>query len=536
MPNGPWRRWSPRPRPNPIRRNAAALAHPPHGYRQPMTTFAPNPASGDLQQPYCLADWQRGYQSQRQETAYWLEASEIVGDLPPALTGTLFRNGPALFERGGRSVQHPFDGDGMVAAVTFTAGRVHFANRFVRTAGFVAEEQAERFLYRGVFGTPKPGGWLANAFDFRVKNIANTNVIYWGGKLLALWEAAAPHRLEPETLATLGLEDFQGLLGPDDAFSAHPRVDPESRLDGGQPCLVNFAIRPGLSTAIALYEFDSQGQLRRQQTQTVPGFAFIHDFAITPRYALFLQNPVTFNPLPFALGWRGAAECIRFQAQQPTQLWVIPRDPQAGEPVRTLAVQAGFIFHHANAWELADGRLGLVSICYPDFPEVEPGADFRAVNFAALPPGQLWRFTFDLATGTVERQRLLERCCEFPTLHPAWVGREARYLYLGVAHQAQGNAPLQGLLKLDGATGDRQDYSFAPRGYASEPVFVPRPGAIAEDEGWVLQLVYDAQRDRSEVAIFDAQRLAQGPQARLLLRDRLPYGLHGCWTSQTFVR
>ncbi|NJO20045.1 MAG: Apocarotenoid-15,15'-oxygenase, partial [Spirulinaceae cyanobacterium RM2_2_10] len=55
--------------------------------------------------PYNRQDWQRGYQSQRHETDYWLEADEIVGEIPAALSGTLFRNGPALFERGGQSVQ-----------------------------------------------------------------------------------------------------------------------------------------------------------------------------------------------------------------------------------------------------------------------------------------------------------------------------------------------------------------------------------------------------------------------------------------------
>jgi all-trans-8'-apo-beta-carotenal 15,15'-oxygenase len=88
------------------------------------------------------------------------------------------------------------------------------------------EQKAGKILYRGVFGTQKPGGLLANAFDFKLKNIANTNVIYWGGKLLALWEAADPYRLDPYTLETLGKEHFNGVLSEGEAFGAHPRFDP----------------------------------------------------------------------------------------------------------------------------------------------------------------------------------------------------------------------------------------------------------------------------------------------------------------------
>ncbi|NEO28088.1 MAG: Apocarotenoid-15,15'-oxygenase, partial [Kamptonema sp. SIO4C4] len=80
-------------------------------------------------QPYNIKDWQRGYESQRQEAAYWLE--NIEGTVPTDLNGTLFRNGPGLLDINGQSIQHPFDGDGLVCAFTFDRGRVYFRNRYV---------------------------------------------------------------------------------------------------------------------------------------------------------------------------------------------------------------------------------------------------------------------------------------------------------------------------------------------------------------------------------------------------------------------
>lgn len=55
-----------------------------------------------------------------------------------------------------------------------------FRNRFVKTKEFLEEQKAGKMLYRGVFGSQKPGGWLANLFDLKIKNIANTNVLHWG--------------------------------------------------------------------------------------------------------------------------------------------------------------------------------------------------------------------------------------------------------------------------------------------------------------------------------------------------------------------
>ncbi|MEW6493484.1 MAG: carotenoid oxygenase family protein [Cyanobacteriota bacterium] len=479
--------------------------------------------------PYERNEWKKGYQSQPNEYDYWID--EIEGEIPAALHGTLFRNGPGLLDINGQRIHHPFDGDGMICAIAFDNGRAYFRNRFVRTEGFVAEQKAGKILYRGVFGTQKPGGWLANAFDVKLKNIANTNVIYWGDKLLALWEAAEPHGLDPKTLETFGKDYLNGVIGEGDAFAAHPRIDPSCDRNAGAPVLVNFAIKAGLSSTITIYEFDQAGKLLQRQARSVPGFAFIHDFVITPNYYLFFQNPVSFNPIPFALGIRGAGECVKFEPDKPTRIVVIPRHSQA--PMQFLETQAGFVFHHANAFE-QDGKVYIDSICYDKLPEVEPESDFRNVEFEALAPGQLWRFTLDLNEETVQRQLLEERCCEFPYVHPNHVGRPYRYLFMGAAHSSTGNAPLQAILKLDVTTGEEQLWSAAPKGYVSEPIFVPRPDSNQEDDGWVLTVVYDSSKHRSDVVILDARDLNRGPVARLHLKHHIPYGLHGSWTPNVF--
>ena len=503
-----------------------------------MPELTSPPASNRATASYSREDWQRGYASQPQEMEGWID--DMDGVLPPELSGTIFRNGPGLTDVNGTPLAHPFDGDGMICRFSFKDGRAHFSNRYVRTEGYVAEQEAGRILYRGVFGTQKPGGFLGNAFDLRLKNIANTHVIHWGGKLLALWEAAEPHALDPTTLETLGLDDLDGVLRPGDAFAAHPRIDPGpaagrwSDNAAGERRLVNFSVKAGLSTTITIYEFDEAGALQTKHAHSVPGFAFLHDFAITPNYCIFFQNPVTFNPLPFVFGVRSAAQCIAFDASQPTRAIVIPRDPAAGA-VRVLETPPCFVFHHANAFETADGKILVDSIAYESFPSVDSDADFRDVDFNTLPAGQLWRYTLDLASGSARSQLLEGRCCEFPSLHPNAVGQPYRYVYLGVAHHPTGNAPLQGVLKIDLETGERSLWSAAPRGFAAEPLFVPRPGGAAEDDGWVIVTIYNAAKHISEVVILDAQAIAAGPITTLRLPQHVPYGLHGSYTPLCFI-
>ncbi|BAY24956.1 Retinal pigment epithelial membrane protein [Calothrix sp. NIES-2100] len=488
--------------------------------------------SAILETSYNRIDWQGGYESLYQEFDYWID--DIEGQIPGELQGTLFRNGPGLLDINGQRIHHPFDGDGMISRISFVNGRAHFRNRYVRTEDYIAEQKAGKILYRGVFGTQKPGGWLANIFDFKFKTLANTNVIYWGSKLLALWEAAEPHRLDPHTLETLGREYFNGVLSTGEAFSAHPRLDPSCQQDNGAPCLVNFSIQPGLSTKITIFELNPAGEIIRKHAYSVPGFCFIHDFVITANYCIFFQNPVSFNPLPMALGIRAAGECIKFNPHQPTRVIVIPRNPRGKEDIKILETQSGFVFHHVNAFEVGD-KIVIDSICYDALAEVEPQSDFRQVNFEANAPGQLWRFKLQLQNGTVERKLLESRCCEFPSINPANVGHQYRYLYIGAAHAETGNAPLQAILKIDLDSGEKQLWSAAPRGFMGEPIFVPRPGSEREDDGWLLALVYDAAHHRSDVVILDARDLNKGAIARLHLKHHIPYGLHGSFTSEVFV-
>jgi carotenoid cleavage dioxygenase len=66
-------------------------------------------------------------------------------------------------------------------------------------------------------------------------------------------------------------------------------------------------------------------------------------------------------------------------------------------------------------------------------------------------------------------------------------------------------------------------------------VFVPRPDAVAEDDGWLLSYVHDATRDASELVVLDARDLSEPPLARVALPQRVPYGFHGDFVPDTDV-
>ena len=177
-----------------------------------MESTAPHPVTvAPAVDRFERSEWASAFRNVEQELTD-VSLTPVRGTIPPDLVGTLYRNGPGRLERNGQRVHHPFDGDGMITALRFQEGAVALSNRFVRTAGWQEEEAAGKVLYRGVFGSQKPGGPLANAFDLRLKNIANTGVVQLGDQLLALWEAAEPHALDPRTLETHGISRLGGVL------------------------------------------------------------------------------------------------------------------------------------------------------------------------------------------------------------------------------------------------------------------------------------------------------------------------------------
>ena len=488
-------------------------------------TVAPSVASG-----YDRADWASAFRNVGVELD-GVELTAARGSIPPQLSGTLYRNGPGRLERGGQWVHHPFDGDGMITALRFAGGKATLRNRFVRTEGWLAEEQAGRFVYRGVFGTQKPGGVTANAFDLRLKNIANTHVVRLGDQLLALWEAAEPHALDPDTLETRGLSRLGGLLKKGEAFSAHPRFEPGHQ--GNAPRMVTFGVKAGPSSTVRLMEFDTDsGRLIAERRDSFKGFAFLHDFAITPNWAVFLQNAVAFNPLPYVMGQKGAAQCLASKPGEAGQFWLIPRPGRQGAAGRPIQVPApeGFVFHHLNAFEdEASGELVVDSIFYDDFPSIGPETDFREIDFDTIPAGRLQRCRINPATGAVSTELLEQRCCEFAMVNPDRQGLPARYAWMAVAGRERGNDPLQAIEKLDLISGQRHVWSAAPRGFVSEPIMVPKPDAAAEDDGWVLVPVWNGARCASDLVILNASDLSE--QAVVELPLAIPYGLHGSWAA-----
>jgi all-trans-8'-apo-beta-carotenal 15,15'-oxygenase len=450
----------------------------------------------------------------------------VEGAVPEGLSGVLYRNGVGRIEVHGTPQMHPFDGDGMVSRFALSQGQVHYRNRWVRTREFLEEERAGRMLYRG-FGTNIPGGFFANAFRMRFKNAANTSVVYHGGKLLALWEAGQPHRLDPESLRTLERHDYGGALSnrdtlmgrifaPEKPFSAHPKIDPRT----GE--MFNFGLVIGPRIELLVHRIDPRGELRETRRVRLDEPCFMHDFVLTERFAIFFATPIKFDLSRALSGLSTPVESIRRDRRRRTQIIVVPR--VGGEPRRFDAQDGFFLFHYFNAYESGE-RLIIDGCRMEDF---QGGTidlrDPEAVRGAMFEPAFSTRWTVDLGSGEVRARRLHPMGMELPRIDDRFCTRAHRALYATARTRPDGPPLLNGLARLDPETGEAVVRDLFPD-LPGEPVLLP--GGPGEGQGWLASVVYRGASRRGELWLLDAQSL--DTVARLEMPHHLPPGFHGSW-------
>jgi carotenoid cleavage dioxygenase-like enzyme len=85
-------------------------------------------------------------------------------------------------------------------------------------------------------------------------------------------------------------------------------------------------------------------------------------------------------------------------------------------------------------------------------------------------------------------------------------------------------------------TGVEERYPFDDGVYGSETAMAPRPGATAEDDGYLVTLTTDMNDDRSYCLVFDAARVPDGPVCKLALPERISSGTHSTWAAGAELR
>jgi carotenoid cleavage dioxygenase len=443
-----------------------------------------------------------------------LTAATVRGRFPDAVTGTLYRVGPAGHEVGGQRYHHWFDGDGMAHRFVIEGREVRHQGRYVATAKRTRETRAGRRLIEG-FGTAFAGSEPLSSPDDM--NVANISMLPIGGDLLALWEGGSATRLDPRTLATRGLKTWRADLAGV-PFSAHPKVDPDGTV-------WNFGVSAS-NGLLVLYEIAPDGALRRADARPVSHLPMIHDFAVTDRHLVFLMPPLVYD----AARKQAGASFLDAHVWRPELgMRALVIDKKDWKRQQMLTLPAGFLFHLGNAWEEQTAGGTVIHVDYvraPDASSLFTGTrELMRGRYVRGAHAKLTVARLDLGTGRATQIEWPTQA-EFPRIDPRRVGLRHRQV-IHAAEPIDGRPLWSAVARTDVESGASQRFCYGPQALVEEHVVVPD----GERPGWVLGTTLDYAQGRTVLSCFAADALADGPVAQATLPYALPLGLHGTFVA-----
>lgn len=438
---------------------------------------------------------------------------EVVGTLPDDLSGHFLRVGPNPVYVFSEEAYHTFDGDGMIHAIEFANGTAKYRNRYVQNEGFKLEQQRGDWVYKGMNSmldpTPSrvPDGSPTN------KNLANTAFAYHNNTLYALHEPSQPTVINLPDLETVGPTDFGGKLTH--PFTAHPKVDRRS----GEMMTYGYSFQPPY---VSYSVIDKNGELVHSTSVTVSKPVFMHDFAVSEKYSLFLDFPITLD-IERALS---GGPALDFEPEHGSRIGVMPRHG-TDEDVRWFPVKTGVVIHTANAWD--DGDEVVIQASRSKTADIA-GAGTSEGNNLADNQGMLYEWRINLVTDEVNERQLSDLPCDFTRVNDEYACHPTRYVYAGVFNPTR-PFTFDGVMKYDNETDTTISYMFGGECHGGEAVFAPRDNAQAEDDGYLICFVHDEADNESACVVIDAQNVSEGPVATIKMPFRVPYGFHAGWVS-----
>lgn len=433
---------------------------------------------------------------QRQE--YEAHDLHVEGEIPQQLNGALLRIGPNPIQVKNPKIHHWFVGDGMIHALRLQQGQaLYYKSRYVG-----ADEVQQKLKRPRIQGESRG-----------VASAVNTNIIAFAGKIWALVEAGA---LPIEVDAELNSQRHQLLEDQQDfPFTAHPHIDP---VTGDIHAVCYDAL---VRDKVFYLHFNAQGKLKHHVDIPVQHGPMIHDCAITQSHVLILDLSVNFS---LQSAFKGSLLPYAFNPKHQARIGLLPFQGQA-QDIQWFELEPCFIFHVANAFDLANGDVVLDAVVHSKalVDSIQGPIEDQDIG--------LERFTFERASGQVKRQILSTQKQEFPRINEAYTGREHRYIYsISFAEFDNPSAVRTNVLLChDVKLGTTAEYALEDTWVSGEVIFVARDHAQAENDGWLMAYVHALDSSPSKVLIWQADAITAGPIATIHLPVRVPLGFHANW-------
>ncbi|KAL7390092.1 hypothetical protein ABVT39_014798 [Epinephelus coioides] len=502
-------------------------------------------------------------------------SAKVEGTIPTWINGNFLRNGPGKFEFGNTHYNHWFDGMAMLHRFHINQGQVTYMSRFLKSDAYLMNSEKNRIMMSefGTLAMPDPCKNFFLRFLSRFEMIkptdnASVSFVKYKGDYYVSTETNFMHRVNPENLETLQQVDWSKFIAVNGA-TAHPHYDPDG---------TTYNMGNSYGPKGALYNIIRVPPEKKDATETLEGAkvlcsivpvnkshpSYYHSFAMSENYIVFIEQPIKMDLLKIVTcNLRGKAlnEGIYWDPKLETIFHVINKHTGEVSAVKYHA-KAMATFHQINAFE-EDGFL-IVDLCCQDDGEAinnyllqnlrKSGEALDEVyNTLSRPLPRRFVLPLNVNHDTPANQNLNKRSSstatcvklskekvfcqhedlhgddlyeygglEFPQINYGKYNTQPyRYFYgCGFRHLVGDS-----LLKMD--LKDKSLKVWYQKGFfPSEPVFVPSPDAVEEDDGVILSVVLTPSQDKATfLLVLDAKTFKELGRANVPVN--MAYGFHG---------
>ncbi|XP_019637736.1 PREDICTED: carotenoid isomerooxygenase-like [Branchiostoma belcheri] len=469
--------------------------------------------------------------------------------VPKWLEGTLVRNAPAMFELGGRSVVHVFDGFAKMHSIAIGQQGLNFSSAFLESSSYTRSKKAGRYAPSLTFLGVDPAFSEMEKVEALFYPFDNTDVNVWkfghgeDSVYAGLTDEWVYAEFDLDTLASTGVSippiNGVNFLSHFVQSCAHPIVEP------GTNNSINYVLQPGMLPGekqqyfvVRMKDLTSFEIMANFQTDKS---TYMHSFGLTKNYVIFFAHPAIVSVEKMVTTVE-VAESMQWFPDEKTN--IVVANIKTGK-VEYLQHDAIFVTHHANAYETDDGKL-VVDLCASEMgisiltqyqiPELRNLSSLHK----SVAASRFYRYTIDLANKSVETKafRSMDPMEDFmhqievPIINENYRARQYCYVY-GVPLDFNPSNPVNGslsLVKKNICTPGKDQIWYHPNHYASEPSFVPNPDGTEEDDGVILSSVFDAMLEKNYLLILDAKTMKKINTA--YMPTYIPFGFHGKFFSK----
>ncbi|XP_053379605.1 carotenoid-cleaving dioxygenase, mitochondrial-like isoform X2 [Mercenaria mercenaria] len=501
----------------------------------------------------------------------------VKGTIPLWVNGSLYRNGPGMYEVGEHKFNHWFDGMAMLQRFHISKGNVTYQRKFLRSDTFVKNTTSNR-ITRNEFATTADPDPCKNIFQrflsvFETDELTDNtlvNVFPLKDGLYTATELVYLNKIDPETLDRVDKVDLEKKVGVNLA-TAHPHWDTDGNMYN-----IGHSFNRGLFTVLVkvppkkdgVEGFPAGEIVFKTRSPWKLHFNYYHSFSMTENYYVFVQQPLLSNVPKILLGRKmGYAfdSSLTSYPEIKNRFRIVDR--KTGEEVNAdhvIEADSFLFFHQINAYE-EQGHIILDIACHTDFKLLDrfymknlTSAQYEE-NLRSLSEPEARRYVIPLELGQeskdgnivslehtaakchrisgkafhCEPERLADIGMEFPQInYRKHNTKKYRYIYgVGLRHKQN---PINTLVKIDTFTKTHREWK-EDGCYPSEPVFVPEPGSDSEDGGVLVAAINRLGESDNENSCFllvlDAKSFTEMARVEFKGVGRFPLDFHGVYTS-----